>query len=36
LPAFLVACVAIVAVSLATASPAQDICDEFDAVKAVR
>ena len=36
LPACLVACVAIVAVSLATASPAQDICDEFDAVKAVR
>lgn len=32
LPAFLVGCAAIVAVSLATAPPEQAICDEFDAV----
>jgi sodium/proline symporter len=33
LPAFLVACVAIVAVSLLTAPPAKEIQDEFDLVK---
>ena len=32
LPAFIVGCVAIVAVSLATAPPEKTICDEFDAV----
>lgn len=32
LPAFLVGCVAIAAVSLATAPPEKTICDEFDAV----
>ncbi len=32
LPAFLVACAAIVAVSLATAPPSREICDEFDSV----
>lgn len=32
LPAFLVACVAIVVVSLATPAPSKEICDEFDAV----
>ncbi|MDY4431378.1 MAG: sodium:proline symporter, partial [Evtepia sp.] len=33
LPAFLVACVAIVVVSLVTAPPSQEIADEFEAVK---
>lgn len=33
LPAFIVACVAIAVVSLLTAPPSQDICNEFDAVK---
>ncbi len=33
LPAFLVACIAIVAVSLATAPPSKEICDEFDTVR---
>lgn len=32
LPAFIVASVAIVAVSLATAPPAKEICDEFDSI----
>ena len=32
LPAFIVACVAIVAVSLATAPPSKEICDEFDSI----
>ena len=32
LPAFIVGCVAIVVVSLLTARPSQEICDEFDAV----
>ena len=30
LPAFIVACVAIVAVSLATPQPEQEVLDEFD------
>ena len=33
LPAFLVACVAIVVVSLLTAKPSKEICDEFDRVR---
>lgn len=33
LPAFVFACIAIVAVSLLTKAPEQEICDEFDAVK---
>jgi sodium/proline symporter len=33
LPAFLVACVAIVVVSLLTAPPSQEICQEFEAAK---
>lgn len=36
LPAFLVASIAIVAVSLLTAAPSKEICDEFDAVKTIR
>ena len=32
LPAFLVACAAIAAASLATAPPSREICDEFDSV----
>ena len=32
LPAFVLACIAIVAVSLLTAPPSKEICDEFDAV----
>ena len=32
LPAFLVACAAIVIVSLATAAPSEEICREFDSV----
>ena len=36
LPAFLAACAAIVVVSLLTPPPAREICDEFDAVNAVR
>lgn len=36
LPAFLVASIAIVAVSLLTAAPSKEICDEFDAVKTMR
>lgn len=32
LPAFVVACVAIVVVSLATAAPSKEICDEYDSV----
>jgi sodium/proline symporter len=33
LPAFIVACAAIVIVSLATAPPSKDICDEFESIK---
>lgn len=33
LPAFILACIAIVAVSLITEKPSQDICDEFDEVR---
>ena len=33
LPAFVVACVAIVVVSLLTPPPSKEICDEYDAVK---
>ena len=36
LPAFLAACVAIVAVSLLTKAPEQEIVAEFDAVKAMK
>lgn len=36
LPAFVFSCIAIVAVSLLTPSPAKEICDEFDQVKAMR
>ncbi len=32
LPAFLVACIAIVTVSLATKAPSKEICDEFDSI----
>ncbi|MDD3251731.1 MAG: sodium/proline symporter [Lachnospiraceae bacterium] len=32
LPAFLVGCLAIVIVSLATAAPSKEICDEFDSI----
>ena len=33
LPAFIVGCLAIAAVSLATAPPEKDVCDQFDAVR---
>jgi len=33
LPAFIVAAIAIVVVSLLTKAPEKEICDEFDAVK---
>ena len=33
LPAFIVGCIAIVVVSLLTAPPSKEICDEFDSVK---
>lgn len=36
LPAFLVACVAIVVVSLITAPPSKEICDEYETVKSAR
>ena len=36
LPAFIVASIAIVAVSLLTAAPSKEICDEFDSVKTLR
>ncbi len=36
LPAFLFSCIAIVAVSLLTPAPSQEICDEFDAVKSMK
>ena len=36
LPAFIVACIAIVAVSLLTKEPEQEIVDEFEAVKAMK
>lgn len=32
LPAFIISCIFIVAVSLATAPPAKEICDEFDSI----
>ena len=32
LPAFLVGCLAIVIVSLVTAAPSREICDEFDSI----
>lgn len=36
LPAFLVACAAIVIVSLLTPAPSKEICDEFDTVQAIK
>ena len=36
LPAFIVACIAIVVVSLLTSAPSKEICDEYDAVKAIK
>ena len=36
LPAFIVACVAIVVVSLLTKAPSEDIVKEFEEVKAMR
>ena len=36
LPAFIVASIAIVAVSLLTTAPSKEICDEFDSVKTLR
>lgn len=33
LPAFLVACAAIIIVSLATAAPSKEICDKFDSIR---
>lgn len=36
LPAFLIACIAIVVVSLLTAAPGKEICDEFDRVRETR
>lgn len=35
LPAFILACIAIVVVSLVTKAPSQEICDEFDSVKSM-